>query len=255
MATLLPAPQGDWLCLSDLHLSPGTPQHTALFLQCCREIPASVSDIYILGDLFDFWVHRQQAQEESQRQVLSALTALVREGRQVWVMGGNRDFALDANTLAQFSLRSLPDPAVLPTGILLTHGDLLCTDDTRYLHFRRWIRNPLLLAGLRWLPYPSLLWLGRRLRRQSQQELQQKPREMTQASPLGIHQALLGEGIFASSLAPYHTLIHGHTHLALDEHIADLSARRLVLSDWHEDGATLLIGKRDGDIQLWHFPA
>lgn len=245
--------QGDLLCISDLHLGVDKPELTTLFLQFCEEIPAGVSDLCILGDLFDFWVHPAQAQEEPQQTVLRALQGLVRKGMRVWVMTGNRDFALDARTLQNFALRALADPTLLPGGIVLTHGDLLCTDDHAYLRFRRVIRNPLVRALLRALPYSALLALGKKLRRRSQRELQKKSTAMTQASPVGIMAALTGTGVFHSALAPYRTLIHGHTHLPIDEEIPDLQARRYVLSDWQATGATLLLCAPTGNCRLWRY--
>ncbi|MEY2342848.1 UDP-2,3-diacylglucosamine diphosphatase [Acidithiobacillus sp. IBUN Pt1247-S3] len=246
--------QGDLLCLSDLHLGPQRPELTRLFLRFCGEIPAGVSDLCILGDLFDFWVHQSQASAEPQHSVLRALQSVQEGGIRVWIMTGNRDFALDRATLARFNIQLLPDPTPLPGGILLTHGDLLCTEDVRYLQFRRVIRNPLMLGGLRALPYSALLWIGRRLRRSSQKELQKKTSSITQATAAGIAMAIRGEGIFASREAPYRILIHGHTHQPIDENLPDLRAHRFVLSDWQKSGATLLRCSPTGTCQIWHYP-
>ncbi|MGE0049621.1 MAG: UDP-2,3-diacylglucosamine diphosphatase [Acidithiobacillus sp.] len=246
--------QGDLLCLSDLHLGPQRPELTELFLRFCREIPAGVSDLCILGDLFDFWVHRAQALEESQNRVLRALQIVQESGIRVWVMTGNRDFALAPSLLAEFGITALPDPTLLPGGIVLTHGDLLCTQDQRYLRFRRIIRNPLLLGLLLILPYAVLLGIGRRLRRSSQKELQKKTFTMMQATDRGIAMAILGEGIFASPSAPYRILIHGHTHQAIDEDLPALHAHRFVLSDWNATGATLLRCSPTGECSLWCYP-
>ncbi|WP_308389191.1 UDP-2,3-diacylglucosamine diphosphatase [Acidithiobacillus sp. AMEEHan] len=246
--------QGDLFCLSDLHLGPQRPELTERFLRFCQEIPAGVSDLCILGDLFDFWVHRAQAQEEPQNCVLRALQAVRAEGIRVWLMPGNRDFALAPSVLAEFGIAALPDPTLLPGGIVLTHGDLLCTQDHRYLRFRRIIRNPLLLRLLRTLPYSVLLGIGRRLRRSSQKELQKKTFTMMQATDNGIAMAIRGEGVFASSSAPYRILVHGHTHQAIDEDLPALNAHRFVLSDWQTTGATLLRCSATGECALWHYP-
>ena len=170
------------------------------------------------------------------------------------MMAGNRDFALDAKTLAAYDVSSLPDPIRLPGGILLTHGDLLCTEDTGYLRFRRMIRNPLLLHLLRALPYQTLLWIGRRLRQSSREEIQRKSPSITQATAKGIAMAIRGEGVFASPDAPYGTLIHGHTHQPIDENLPALRAHRFVLSDWQAAGATLLRCSPKGICALWRYP-
>ncbi|WP_200854693.1 metallophosphoesterase, partial [Klebsiella pneumoniae] len=44
------------LFISDLHLSPKHPDITASFIQFMREEAIKADALYVLGDLFDFWI-------------------------------------------------------------------------------------------------------------------------------------------------------------------------------------------------------
>src|SRR3546814_19503536 len=55
------------------------------------------------------------------------------------------DFLLSTNYARRYGMRLLPDPSVSDlygSTILLSHGDLLCSDDVAYQQFRRQVRAP-----------------------------------------------------------------------------------------------------------------
>lgn len=226
--------------ISDLHLSPRQTALTQLFRDFCRAKAQGARAVFILGDLFDYWVHRDQAQEPIYAEVFTLLQQLAASGTAIYLMVGNRDFALDKNLLRSFAIRPLADPAVLHLGtqrVLLTHGDLLCTDDRRYQLFRRMIRHPLTRLTLGNLPYAWLQKLAGQLRRSSHQAVQKKAPTITDAHPDAIHRALAGS-IGASHQEPaFAILIHGHTHRPLWEERTN--GRRMVLGAWTPQGAAI----------------
>lgn len=241
--------------VSDLHLSGTAPRRTQTFLHFCASLAQGTGALFVLGDLFDYWIHWRQIDESPATEVLPALAELTRRGIRVYCMPGNRDFALTASVLERFGVEALADPSILLVAreaVLLTHGDLLCTDDAAYLRFRRVIRNPLLLGFLRALPYPMLQGLARGLRRRSQRAVAQKDLRVTDASAEGLRQAFLGQGPFAAAEAPFTRLIHGHTHRPGQQDLPGLG-QRLVLGDWCDDGACLVRHDHLG-WHLRHFP-
>ncbi len=231
---------GPVLFISDLHLSSAQPALITLFRHFCAHEGRKARAVFILGDLFDYWVHRDQAAEAPYAEILALLRELHRRGTTVYLMAGNRDFALEATFLAQFGIIALPDPALLQLGgqrILLTHGDLLCSDDHRYQRFRRVIRHPLTRLTLGRLPYAWLQRIARGLRRGSSREVRAKAPAITDANPQTIVAALHGEGAFALDGAPYDLLIHGHTHRPAWEQGSE--GERMVLGAWDADGARI----------------
>ncbi|MHB1321044.1 MAG: UDP-2,3-diacylglucosamine diphosphatase [Acidithiobacillus ferrivorans] len=228
------------LFISDLHLSPAQPALTTLFRHFCAHEGRAARAVFILGDLFDYWVHRDQAVAAPYAEIFVLLHDLQQQGTAVYLMVGNRDFALEADFLAQFSIIALPDPTLLQLGderILLTHGDLLCSDDHRYQRFRRVIRHPLTRLTLGRLPYAWLQRIARGLRRGSSREVRAKASTITDANPQTIVAALHGEGAFALGGAPYDILLHGHTHRPVWEQ--GPAGRRMVLGAWGADGAQI----------------
>jgi Uncharacterized protein conserved in bacteria len=102
--------------ISDLHLSPQQPALTRLFRQFCETRAKEGRALFILGDLFDYWVHPDQSRESAYAEVFANLQQLVAAGIRVYVMVGNRDFALSKTLLASFGLLPIPDPVCLAPG-------------------------------------------------------------------------------------------------------------------------------------------
>src|SRR5690606_37163872 len=132
------------LFISDLHLDPERPAITELFARFVGGEAREADALYILGDLFEAWVGDDDPSETG-RLVAETLHALSDSGVPVHFMRGNRDFLLGGDYARRAGMTILPDPAVVvlygkPT--LLTHGDLLCTDDVAYQQFRAQTREP-----------------------------------------------------------------------------------------------------------------
>jgi len=63
--------------ISDLHLSESHPKITALFLQFIQQNAPLAEAVYILGDLFDFWIgdDEQSPLIDEVKQAIRTLTA------------------------------------------------------------------------------------------------------------------------------------------------------------------------------------
>ncbi len=121
------------LFISDLHLSVERPGPNEQFFRFLHEEAARADALYILGDLFEYWIGDDGIDEDPLgRQVVRALRVLSRAGVAVWLMVGNRDFLMGAKFCAESGARFLDDPRVVEIDakrVLLMHGDTLCTDD------------------------------------------------------------------------------------------------------------------------------
>ena len=77
--------------------------------------------------------------------VTAALAKLTATGVRCHIMHGNRDFMLGRAFFKASGTIFLHDPTLIYVGgqsVLLSHGDVLCTDDIGYQRFRRIVRNP-----------------------------------------------------------------------------------------------------------------
>ena len=88
------------LFISDLHLAAERPQITAQFLRFTTDIAVHAGAIYILGDLFEYWVGDDDRDDPLDITVSGALKALAGQSVPVFMMQGNRD-VLMGRTFAQ----------------------------------------------------------------------------------------------------------------------------------------------------------
>lgn len=226
------------LFISDLHLHASRPAIGALFFRFLKEEARAVAALYILGDLFEYWVGDDQLDHDPlARQVAEGLRSLAEAGVKLHFMHGNRDFLIGNRFAAETGLTILTDPTLITVGeerLLLLHGDTLCTDDLDYQKFRRQARDPQWQGALLAQPYEERVRFAQSLRMQSDTEKAEKAEDIMDVSPATV------EAVFREHRYP--AMIHGHTHRpARHEHTVDGRACvRWVLPDWHRSGGGLI---------------
>jgi UDP-2,3-diacylglucosamine hydrolase len=221
--------------ISDLHLSEARPEITHCFLDFIKEQGRALGTLYILGDLFDAYIGDDD-KSVLQQAVRHALQELSCAGVKVYFQHGNRDFLLGAGFSSATGVELLDDYAVIDLGgqrVLVTHGDLLCTDDTKYQAARERIRAP--EWKRRALSRP--LWIrklyARWYRHRSGVDKSKKTQYVMDANRTAIVAALERHNVT--------TLIHGHTHRPGVHQLSveGKPARRFVLAEWDPNGAVL----------------
>ena len=131
------------LFISDLHLDAGDAKSIRRFTDFIDRDALGAERLYILGDLFEAWIGDDD-DDPRLVPIVGALARLTRSGVPCAVMHGNRDFLLGARFCANTGCTLLSDyerVEIFGQRVLLTHGDLLCTDDTRYLTLRGQLRD------------------------------------------------------------------------------------------------------------------
>ena len=230
------------LFISDLHLSGDRPETVRLFLGFLRQQASKASRLYILGDLFDVWIGDDDTAAPIP-EVAAALRTLTDSGVWLGLMHGNRDFLLGERFCNATGAELLEDPTRLmlqgiPT--LLMHGDLLCSDDTEYLAFRRQMRDPAFQQQFLNLPL--------QVRREKAGEYRAMSGEANARKPGAIMDVNQQTVIETLSRNQALRLIHGHTHRPADHtlSLAGRPASRHVLGDWRPDGAEILLLDESG---------
>lgn len=166
------------LFISDLHLSDLDPNGIRWFVTFTKWIDKSVcEELFILGDLFDYWVGPKQLSLSGYEPALTAIHNLTTRGIPVTVLRGNRDPYLEERFTARTGATVGEDLVVIQVAgkrVLLMHGDLLCTRDRSYQRFRRFLRSSFMSwLGPR-LPLSLALRLAQGFRRYSQRVVPQK---------------------------------------------------------------------------------
>jgi UDP-2,3-diacylglucosamine hydrolase len=218
------------LFISDLHLHATRPLTTAAFFRFLADEAPLAQRLYILGDLFEFWVGDDQLDHDPlARDVATRLDTLAAQGTQIYFMHGNRDFLIGTRFASASRLTLLADPTIVEIGdqrLLLLHGDTLCTDDVAYQQFRKQARDPAWQASILAKPYAERVALAQAIRERSTTEKATKPEDIMDVTPATV------EATFRAH--DYINMIHGHTHRpAVHEHQVDgRVCTRTVLSDW-----------------------
>ena len=224
------------LFISDLHLTGERPASNEAVFAFLEEAVPGADALYILGDLFEFWVGDDDLADPLNAIVAGFLATTAQHGTPVYVMHGNRDFLVAGAFCKAAGAQLLADPTVVDlfgTRTLLMHGDTLCTDDTRYLRWRGWVRTPWTLGLLRSLPLKLRHALAERARAKSERAKAIKSYEIMDVNQNAVTQAM--------QTAQATRLIHGHTHrpahhaLNIDGHARE----RWVLPDWYGEGGYL----------------
>lgn len=220
------------LFISDLHLCPSRPAVNAAFFRFLRETAPAADALYILGDLFEYWIGDDDLGSGLNAEVVNALRRLSDGGTPIFFMHGNRDFLIGDAFAQAAGLTLLPDPTQVELHgrrILLMHGDTLCTDDIEYQRFRAMVRSPEWQSAFLARPIEDRRREVEEMRRRSEASKREKPMAIMDVSPDAVAEVLR---IFA--YPPL--LIHGHTHRP-SRHLLDLDQHacvRRVLADWHE---------------------
>ncbi len=224
------------LFISDLHLTHQRPAVTNLFLVFLEEQAVSADALYILGDLFEYWIGDEAVNLEVVRPIIGGLRKLAATGTPVYVMRGNRDVLLGADFEKACGCQLLEDPTVIDlngNATLLSHGDYLCTDDVEYQEFRKMVRDPGWQQRFLARDIEEREAIARTYREISMANSAEKSPEIMDVNQQAVEQALKEYKVTR--------MIHGHTHRpAIHEFILDNNNyRRIVLGDWYEQGSVL----------------
>ncbi|MGD8594557.1 MAG: UDP-2,3-diacylglucosamine diphosphatase, partial [Gammaproteobacteria bacterium] len=194
--------------IADLHLRPEKPDMVALFVKFLHEqsLDPELQALYILGDLFEAWIGDDFVPPGMDAAV-NAISQLTNSGIDTYFMHGNRDFLIGDAFAAQTGCQLLPEYHVMNlygTPTLLMHGDLLCTDDTDYLKFRKMVRNPLWQQDFLAKPVSERITIAQAARQESQQKTQQLASDI-----MDVNQDTVNHTMRKWQVPQ---LIHGHTH-------------------------------------------
>ncbi len=215
------------LVVSDLHLDREPGPTLEQFLAFLEGPAREASALYILGDLFEYWVG-DDARFPAAEALAAALASLPVP---VTFQHGNRDFLLGRDYARRAGMELAPE--ILRIEIdsgpaLLMHGDTLCTTDVDYQRFRTMVRAPAWQQAFLARPLSERIAEAERLRAGSRDAGKMKAGDIMDAHPDAIEDVLRTHAL---SL-----LIHGHTHRPAI-HRLQVDGRpclRWVLPSWDE---------------------
>lgn len=233
--------------ISDLHLQESHPLMAEGFFSFLKNLDDAEA-LYILGDFFEVWIG-DDYETPFINQVKAELKAFTDRGIKLYLMHGNRDFALGESFCQQTGAVLLDDPTVVEFDgqrVLLLHGDSLCTKDLAYMKMRPMLRSPMMLKQLLSQSIEQRLAMASHLRGESQKGNQMKAAEIMDVTQEEVDKVLSTEDLTL--------MIHGHTHRPFDHHweFEGEARRRIVLGDW-SDTQGWMIRVQSGEFTLSSF--
>lgn len=220
--------------LSDFHL--GAPDHAAslerekILVQFLEEIKYEAAEIFLVGDMFDFWYEYRKVVPKGYVRLLGKLAELSDQGIKLHFFAGNHDMWMRDYFLKELNMPVYFEPREIERAgktFLVGHGDGLGPGDHGYKRLKKVFRNPV----SKWLfgIFPPFLGMG------IANYMSRRSRAQTGSS----EEVFLGEDkewliIYCKESLKEKKInyfIFGHRHLAIDYRLSPES-RYINLGDW-----------------------
>jgi UDP-2,3-diacylglucosamine hydrolase len=227
--------------LSDFHL--GAPDHAAslqrerILVQFLEEIKKDAAELFLVGDMFDFWYEYRRVVPKGYVRLLGKLAELADAGIVMHFFVGNHDMWIRDYFQQELNMKVYFQPEEFERNgkkFLIGHGDGLGPGDHGYKRLKKVFRNPV----SKWLfgIFPPRLGMG------LANYMSRRSRAQTGAS----EETFLGEdkewliiyckGVLAQKKIDF--FVFGHRHLAIDYRLTHGSTsakdevRYINLGDW-----------------------
>ncbi|MGE9311415.1 UDP-2,3-diacylglucosamine diphosphatase [Niabella sp. CJ426] len=220
--------------LSDLHL--GTPSHAdslvreKLIVQFLNEIEDKAAEIFIVGDMFDFWYEYKYVVPKGYVRLLGKLAQLSDRGIKLHFFVGNHDMWMTDYLQQELNMPVYFEPKEFSWNgkqFLIGHGDGLGPGDKGYKRLKKVFRNPVCQWAFGVLPPQLGMGVANYMSRRS--------RAKTGSSEeifLGEEKEWLVQ-YCKEKLQEKHFdfFIFGHRHLPIDFRLTS-NSRYINLGDW-----------------------
>lgn len=235
--------------LADAHLALPTDRNYRLLLQFLHGLEGNTETLFIMGDLFDFWLGFPSNPFRQYDDVLNALSALKRSGCRLVYFEGNHDFHMGTIFSERLGAQIHTGPTVLTLQgirIFLCHGDQINVADRGYRFLRRLLHNRLVAAAVNHFPPSLAMTIKERLQHTSRAGYGAKLAKWD-------YRRIIRE--FAQTVRKQGCdgLVTGHFHMAFREELAEAPFTILSLGDWMEQ---FTYGEMvNGELLLKNYPA
>ena len=230
--------------IADVHLDSTFPDREQLILSFLKMVGSENGDLYILGDLFDFWANNK-AVLGANRNVLTMMRELTEGGSKIYMLIGNRDLLLNQKILSPLGIVFLGEKATIRLdnkNIFLTHGHLLCTLDIKFQKYKNRVW-PLYRFFDKILPGPVENYLAKKFILKSKRVINAQDPSCLRFSQ---------DAIMDCFQQGNDVIICGHSHNPLTEKFGDKHFFALPAWDQHAGGYVLHYNEA---FSLCYFPA
>lgn len=233
--------------IADAHLRHKDDRNYRLLMDFLAGLRGTADTLYILGDLFEFWIGYRQVPFTHYLPLLDLLRELTASGVRLVYLEGNHDFHLGPFFTETLGATVHPGPVEVELGgkrVYLCHGDEVNRQDYPYRLLRFILHNRLTRAAVPLVPPAVASWIAERMARESKKQHGERRQRWDYAALL---RAFAAERFREGA----DVVISGHFHLPLLESSGGKTL--LSLGDWlthftygeWADGTFSLKGYRD----------
>ena len=234
--------------VSDIHIDAPDGVRCAQFSRLLEALydEADLSEVYLLGDIFDLWVADHDYFVRRYAAIVERLAALRARGVEIAYFEGNHDLYLRHFWERELGFTIYGGPVyrtIAGRTVRLEHGDQMNPDDRGYLFLRWFLRTPPVHFLCRRLPGWLIARIGDKAsatsRRYSSDE-----RSTTSEKVIDIIRTHARKA-FASR--PFDLIVSGHVHTRDDwECVIDgRSFRSINLGSWYDAPCLFRIGENE----------
>jgi len=218
---------------SDIHLGAGSyessRQREDRFVRWLDSIKADAAEVFLMGDVFDFWFEYKTVVPKGYIRLLGKLAELTDAGVKLWMFKGNHDMWMFDYFVNEFGATIITNELVIERDgkkFFLHHGDGLGPGDRKYKILKKIFRSKLcqwLFARL----HPNLgIGIANRWSQNSRIVNDKKEdRKVYEQEWLVTYSKEVLQTTY------YDFLIFGHRHLPLDIPLTD-KTRYINLGEW-----------------------
>ncbi len=223
--------------ISDLHLDHKRGEIKKAFFKFLESEASEFENLYILGDLFEVWIG-DDFEDDFTREVISELKKFSLKDKNIFIMHGNRDFLLGEKFAEKCGAKLISDPLILDKEekkIMLSHGDIFCTDDVEYQSFKEKVRNEKWQKEFLSKDLKDREEIAKNLRNESAMKNSKKEDYLMDVNKSEVEKIAQENEV--------EILIHGHVHRPKIHN--EVFGQRIVLGDWNKKYWFIsLIGER-----------
>ncbi len=222
--------------ISDLHLDHKREEIKKAFFKFLESEASEFENLYILGDLFEVWIG-DDFEDDFTREVISELKKFALKDKNIFIMHGNRDFLLGEKFAEKCGAKLISDPLILykEKKIMLSHGDIFCTDDVEYQSFKEKVRNEKWQKEFLSKDLKDREEIAKNLRNESAMKNSKKEDYLMDVNKSEVEKIARENEV--------EIIIHGHVHRPKIHN--EVFGQRIVLGDWNKKYWFIsLIGER-----------
>lgn len=233
---------------SDLHLRRLNERNAVVFLNFVNSLGTSsrpASHLFLLGDVFDFWVGGESGFYQSQYgEIFQAILMCQSRGVEVVYFEGNHDVHV-LEFWKERGVRAFVEAQEFKLGpwrVHCEHGDLINPEDTVYLRYRDFIRSRPLRKLADWLPSKKLFQVGEVASLWSRKRRKHKFSQAEFAARITVMIRSYAEELRRKKTFDY--FIAGHMHVRDTHSFVSSEATKCTainLGSWYDEPTVLLL--------------